>query len=104
MKARKFSLLGDAHSEIGFSTNNNSEKEKAAELYRKAADQFPKDDVNSPEYLFRSGYLYEVMGKNKEAIEAYKRIKENYPGSQHGFDIDKYLARLGEFGNDENSK
>jgi hypothetical protein len=44
------------------------------------------------------------MGKNKEAIEAYKKIRDKYPSSQHGFDIDKYLARLGDLGNDANSK
>jgi tetratricopeptide (TPR) repeat protein len=104
LQARKLGLLGDAHSEIGFNSNNNGEKEKAADYYEKAAKQFPKDDVNSPEYFFRAGFLYESMGKNKEAIEAYKAIKEKYPASQHGFDIDKYLARLGETGNEENSK
>ena len=83
LEARKLGLLGDAHSELGFSTNNNKEKENAAELYSKAANTFPKDDVNSPEYLFRAGYLFESLGKNKEAIDAYKKIKEKYPTSQH---------------------
>ena len=96
LQARTYSLLADAYSELGFSTNNNSNKEKAAELYRKAANTFPKDDVNASEYLFRSGYLFESMGKNKEAIDAYKNIKEKYSQTQRGFDIDKYLARLGE--------
>jgi tetratricopeptide (TPR) repeat protein len=104
LKARKLALLGDAHSELGFSTNNNGEKDKGADLYKQAAETFPKDDINSPEYLFRAGYLYESMGKNKEAIEAYKKIRDKYPSSQHGFDIDKYLARLGDLGNDANSK
>jgi tetratricopeptide (TPR) repeat protein len=96
LEARKYGLLGDAHSELGFADNNNGEKEKAAEFYSKAAGTFPKDDVNSPEYLFRAGFLYESLGKNKEAIDAYKQIKEKYPQSQHGYDIDKYLGRLGE--------
>ena len=96
LEARKYGLLGDAHSELGFTTNNNGEKEKAAEFYTKAASTFPKDDANSPEYLFRAGFLYESLGKNKEAIDAYKQIKEKYPQSQHGYDIDKYLGRLGE--------
>ena len=96
LRARKNALLGDAYSELGSGTNNNTDKEKAAELYKKAATAFPKDDVNASEYLFRAGYLYESMGKNKEAIEAYKEIKNKYPQSQRGFDIDKYLARLGE--------
>ena len=96
LEARKLSLLADAHSELGFSSNNNGEKEKAAELYTNAANAFPKDDINSSEYLFRAGYLYESIGKNKEAIAAYKQLKEKYPLSQHGYEIDKYLARLGE--------
>ena len=95
LEARKLGMLGDAHSELGFSSNNNNEKEKAGDLYLQAAAKFPKDDVNSPEYLFRAGFLYESLGKNKEAINAYSQIKEKYPRSQHGFDIDKYLGRLG---------
>jgi hypothetical protein len=35
------------------------------------------------------------MGKNKEAIEVYDLIKQKYPSSQRGMEIDKYLARLG---------
>jgi TolA-binding protein len=54
------------------------------------------DDYNSPEYLFRAGYLSESMNKNDQAIELYKKIKEKYPNSQRAYDIDKYLARLGE--------
>jgi TolA-binding protein len=95
LEARKLGLLADAHSEIGFSTNNNSEKEKAADLYNQAAAKFPKDEINSGEYLFRAGFLYESLGKNNDAIDAYRQIKEKYPRSQHGFDVDKYLGRLG---------
>ena len=47
------------------------------------------------EYLFRAGFLYESMGRNKEAIDAYKQIKEKFPRSDRGIEIDKYLARLG---------
>lgn len=86
--ARATCLLGDAYSELG-------KKEDAAQEYSKAGKMFEKDDFNSPEYLFRAGYLYESMGKNKEAIDMYKLIKEKYPRSERGNDIDKYLARLG---------
>jgi tetratricopeptide (TPR) repeat protein len=95
IQARAIALLGDAYAEQGAATNNNSDKEKAADHYKKAAGLFEQDDFNSGEYLFRAGYLYESMGKNAEAIEAYKKIKEKYPRSERGFDIDKYLARLG---------
>ena len=88
IQARALSLLGDAYSELG-------KKEEAAQNYSKAGKMFDKDDFNSPEYLFRAGYLYESIGKNKDAIEMYKIIKEKYAKSERGFDIDKYLARLG---------
>lgn len=88
VQARATSLLGDAYSELG-------KKEEAASAYKKAGTIFEKDEYNSPEYLFRAGYLYESMGKNKEAIEMYKLIKEKYARSERGFTIDKYLARLG---------
>jgi tetratricopeptide (TPR) repeat protein len=95
VEAKATALLADAYSEMGAASNNNANKEKAADLYKKAAGTFEKDDVGSAEYLFRAGYLYESMGKNKEAIDAYKQIKEKYPRSDRGLDIDKYLARLG---------
>jgi len=88
LQERAFGLLGDAYSEQG-------KKEEAAEQYKKAGTYDEKDELFSPEYLFRSGYLYENMGKTQDAIAMYKLIKEKYPTSQRGADIDKYLARLG---------
>lgn len=89
VQARATALLGDAYSELG-------KNEDAAAAYKKAGTMFEEDEFNSPEYLFRAGYLYESMNKNKEAIEMYKLIKEKYSRSERGFTIDKYLARLGE--------
>lgn len=88
LQERAYGLLGDAYSEQG-------KKEEAAEQYKKAGTYDEKDELFSPEYLFRSGYLYENMGKTQDAIAMYKLIKEKYPTSQRGADIDKYLARLG---------
>lgn len=95
LKAKATALLGDAYSEMGASANNNSNKEKAAGLYKEAAGIFEKDDASSAEYLFRAGALYESMGKNKEAIDAYKQIKDKYPRTDRGYEIEKHLARLG---------
>lgn len=88
LQERAYGLLGDAYSE-------QSKKEEAAEEYKKAGTYFEKDELFSPEYLFRSGYLYESIGKTKDAIAMYTLIKDKYPTSQRGADIDKYLARLG---------
>lgn len=88
LQIRAYGLLGDAYSE-------ENKKEEAAEQYKKAGTYFEKDEMLSPEYLFRSGFLYESMGKTQDAIAMYKLIKDKYPTSQRGADIDKYLARLG---------
>jgi tetratricopeptide (TPR) repeat protein len=88
VQARADGLLGDAYAEL-------NKKEEAVGMYRKAGTLFDKDDVLSPEYLFRAGYLYESMGRSKDAIDMYQMIKDKYPSSPRGYDVDRYLARLG---------
>jgi len=88
VQAKAYGLLGDAYSEL-------NKKEEAVEQYKKAGTYFDQDEIISPEYLFRAGYLYESMGRNDDAIAMYTIIKNKYPASPRGFDIDRYLARLG---------
>ena len=88
VKARAKVLLADANSELG-------KKEEAVKLYREAGTTFEKDDYYSPQYLVRAAFLYEQMGKTKDAVEVYKMIKEKYPQFKE-VDIDKYLGKLGE--------
>jgi tetratricopeptide (TPR) repeat protein len=88
VQAKAYGLLGDAYSEL-------NKKEEAVEQYKKAGTYFDQDEILSPEYLFRAGYLYESMGRNQDAIAMYQLIKSKYPSSQRGFEIDRYLARLG---------
>jgi tetratricopeptide (TPR) repeat protein len=89
IEARVQGLLGDANSEL-------KQNDKAIGHYKKAGSLFPEDALLSSEYLFRAGLLLEMSGKNKEAVEVYKEIKEKFPKTEKGFVIDKYLARLGE--------
>jgi len=88
VKARAKALLGDANSELG-------KKEEAVKLYKEAGTIFEKDDYYSPQYLVRAAFLYETMGKPKDAIEVCKMIKEKYPQFKE-VDIDKYLGKLGD--------
>lgn len=88
LKVRAAGLLGDAYAETG-------KKNEAVENYKKAGTAFEEDNINSPEYLFRAGLLYETLGKNQDAVEMYTIIKQKYPTTQRGMEIDKYLARLG---------
>lgn len=88
-----YARLADAYSELG-------KKEDAVELYKKAGHYFAIDDYNSPEFLFRAGYLLESMGKNDEALSLYKEIQEKYPKSEKGYTIEKYIFRLSAEKND----
>src|SRR4051812_11459897 len=82
-----YGRLADAYSEQG-------KKEDAVANYKKAGSYFPEDETNASEFLFRAGYLLEAMGKNKEAVDVYKEIKEKFPKTEKGFSIDKYIYRL----------
>ncbi len=82
-----YGCLGDACSEV-------NKKSDAVDAYKKAATTFEDDKDNSAEYLFRAALLSEVMGKNKEALDLYKQLKDKYPGTLHGAQIDKYIYRL----------
>ncbi|MEO7311782.1 MAG: tetratricopeptide repeat protein [Chitinophagaceae bacterium] len=88
IQALAYRLLGDAYSEL----NKNDD---AIDYYDKAGHYFSEDEGQSSESLFRAGLKSEVVGKNDNAIKYYKEIKEKFPKSERGYQIDKYLARLG---------
>jgi TolA-binding protein len=88
VKAKAEGLLGDAYSEL-------KKNEQAIEHYKTAGKLFPEDQAISSENLFRAALLSEVAGKNDQAVELYKIVKEKYPRTEKGFVVDKYLARLG---------
>lgn len=89
IKSRAFGMIGDAYSEL---KKNND----AFDYYKKAAEVNAKDEFTSSEFLFRAALFAESIGKNKEAIDLYKKVKNDYPLSEKAANIDRYLARLGE--------
>lgn len=78
-------LLGDAYSEL-------KDYKKAASQYSKAADQ-QKNDFTTPLFLKKLGLVNEAQEDYKNALEAYKRIKTNYPNSFEASQVDAYIAR-----------
>jgi TolA-binding protein len=59
-----------------------------------------KDEDNmlvSPIYLERAGMAYEMKNNNAEAIKVYHQLKDKFPQSMQAQNIDKSLARLGDF-------
>lgn len=90
IKSRAYGMIGDANAEL----NKNDE---ALDYYKKAANVDDKDEYTSSEYLFRAALFAQSIGKPKDAIELFKKIKDEYPLSEKAADVDRYLAKLGDF-------
>ena len=77
--------MGNCYAQLG-------QLDKAAATLVKAADK-ANSHALSPIYLIQAGQLYEKLGKNSEAVSAYKTVKEKYYNSYQAMDIDKYIER-----------
>lgn len=65
---------------------------EAAAAYEKAANK-SENTLTSPMYLLRAGMAYEMVGNYQQALNVYNKIKKDYPTSNEGFRIEKYIAR-----------
>lgn len=85
LAGRALSCIGDAY--VGLEDYNT-----AINYFLKAADK--SDNMFSAAYLLKAGVTYEELGQNDKALECYKMIKDTYPQSVEGYDIDKYISRI----------
>lgn len=79
-------LIGDAYMEL-------NKADEAVSYYKKAGAA--NNDLISPIYLLRAGLALEKSNKPQDAIAVYQEIKQKYPQTNEGREMDKYLARLG---------
>lgn len=77
-------LIGDCYVNLG-------QTEEGIKYFLKAADT--KNDLVSPIYLKKAGVAYESLGKYKDALAVYTKIKDQYAQSQEASDIDRYIGR-----------
>ncbi len=82
--ARAIACQGDAYAGL-------EKYPEAAAAYMKAAAK--ADNTFAAAYLLKAGILYEEMGNKAKALECYNTIKDKYPQSIEGYDIDKYITR-----------
>lgn len=85
LEARAKACLGDAY--VGL-----EKYEQAYDCFLKAAAVV--DNMYAAAYLLKAGVTAEQLGKTDNALKCYKEIKEKYPNSIEGYDIDKYITRL----------
>lgn len=90
IESRAIGMMGDASAEL----NKNND---ALDYYKKAANVNGKDEYTSSEFLFRAALFAQSIGKTKDAIDLFKKIKSDYPLSDRANDVDRYLAKLGDF-------
>lgn len=77
---------GDAYIELG-------DTDKGIDFYLRAVN-FSENDFYNPIYLLKAGQIYELEGNKEKALEMYQRIKDDYPASNEGNTIQKYIARV----------
>jgi TolA-binding protein len=82
----KLGALGDAYAEL-------NQMDKALSHYNKAASA-GDNSLTTPYYLLKVGQLSEKEGNVAEARKAYEKIRSEYPQTEEGQEIEKYLARL----------
>ena len=81
----KYGALADAYSE-------KQDFAKAIKYYKEAASEGSVEDLKAL-YLKRYAMLSEKQGDAASAVSAYNEIKEKYPTTTEGRDIDKFIAR-----------
>jgi len=85
-EALKQGAIGDAYAE-------QDQMDKALAQYEKAS-KADDNDLTTPYYLLKLGQLSEKQGKKDEAKKAYETIKNEFPNTEEGAEVEKYLARL----------
>lgn len=76
--------IGDCYVELG-------KPEDAVGYFEKAADA--KNELLSPIFLMKAARVYESLEKYNKALKLYERIQNEYPLSQEGQDVEKYIER-----------
>jgi tetratricopeptide (TPR) repeat protein len=76
---------GDAQLELG-------KTDKAISLYTEAY-KMNDNDLTTPLYMLKAGELLESSNKAADALKLYETIKQKFPESNEGRNIDKYIAR-----------
>ena len=85
LKARALACIGDSYVGLG-------DYATAVTYFEKAAGT--ADNMFAAKYLLKAGVAYEELGNYAKALECYQNIKDNYPQSSEGYDIEKYISRI----------
>ena len=79
-------LIGDAKVELG-------DTDEGIKYYLEAAEM-ADNSFHTPIYLMKAGMLRESDGDYSGALKLFQQIKDKFPESNEGRNIDKYIARV----------
>ena len=85
LAARATACIGDAYVGLGDYKAALAQFEKAAGI---------ADNAFAAQYLLKAAVVCEELGDKAKALDLYKTIKDKYPQSLEGYDIDKYIGRI----------
>ena len=85
LKARAIGCMGDAYTGL----ENYKEALRCFDAAAAVAD-----NMFAATYMLKAGVVCEQLGDNGKALTYYKTIKDKYPQSMEGYDIDKYISRI----------
>jgi len=77
---------GDANLELG-------NTDAALKHYRKAYNM-NENELTTPVYMMKAAKLLESMDELEDALVLYKEIKNKFPETTEGQNVDKYIARI----------
>lgn len=77
---------GDALLELG-------ETDYALKQYKKAYS-LSDNEITTPIFMMKAANLLESMDELEDALSLYESIKEQYPESIEGTNVDRYIARV----------
>lgn len=78
--------IGDAYVELG-------QSQEATKWYLEAARE-NTNGFTTPLFLMKAAEMLEQSGDLKQALSLYEEIKKEYPDSEEGRKIDKYIVRV----------
>ena len=82
----KNGAIGDAYAEL-------NQMDKAATYYKKAVNAGDNEALTAY-YLKKLALFSEKQGNNADAKKYFQQLKDKYPNSDEGADVDKYISRL----------
>ena len=84
--AMALGAIGDAYLALEDTRN-------AIRYYNRAVDYRP-NELTTPAFLMKLGMVHELEGNYNNALEAYKRIRNEYPNTTEGRNVERFIARV----------